>query len=153
MSSNEDAKADVELQASGDESKGSAIKGTDARPAHSNGIHIGTAEHVAIPTELAAKAATLGSRWNWLNWTCALLTGLARNYDTPDELPGRDNSSVLDITCLYISLGHLRVQVGHCVHHAAASSWHHPVVGPHSGWLAHWRLLRQVGVGVYPPSC
>jgi hypothetical protein len=31
----------------------------------------GTEQKVAKPTELVAKAATLGSKWNWLNWTCA----------------------------------------------------------------------------------
>lgn len=67
-----DAAANVELQASGDESKGSAINGSDTQAENGNGIHIGTAEHVALPTELAAKAATLGSRWNWLNWACVL---------------------------------------------------------------------------------
>ena len=91
-----DGKVNVELHGSGDDSKDSAIQTSDALGSGDKGLKLGTAEHVAIPTELAARAATLGSRWNWLNWTCA--TPQLMRFQRPASASSRPHVTVLPIT-------------------------------------------------------
>ena len=65
--------ANAELHASLGESTDSALKGSNGTGKDGTGLNKDTAAHVGIPTEIAARVATLGSRWHWLNWAYAAL--------------------------------------------------------------------------------